>query len=193
MLERIRNFYRGYIFTWGWYGRNMGCFIIAIFLYFKLGGLGLLLSIPIFIFFNLSEIFADSKYVPWIWGIIFSVGAIYFANWFFDDIKKTLSFPLTIICYVVAKHLLPETVSEFLSRIENYLIPGRRYEDNTQVNKRKKKQRKYNRLIVHGAKKIDANRGKRRTNGRVLNPQKQLDKAVPGQRKQDNRPELPAE
>lgn len=153
MLDRIRGFYRNYVFTPGWYGRNLGLLALAIFLYFADGFDSFLVSISIFIFLILCEIIADKKSVPWIWGIIFTIGAIYFANWFFDDIKKTLSFPLTVICYVIAKRLLPETVSEFLNRVENYIIPGRRREEDKKVNKRKNAQHKHNRLIVHGTKK----------------------------------------
>ena len=56
----------------------------------------------------------------WLWGIVAFAFAVYFANWFFDDIKKTLAFPLAFICYAIGKKLSPSPLKPVLDSMENF-------------------------------------------------------------------------
>lgn len=58
----------------------------------------------------------------WIIGGLLLCMCIYFANWFFDDYRKTLAFPLAILCYIASKRFLPDPVGRLLEAVEERLI-----------------------------------------------------------------------
>ena len=56
------------------------------------------------------------------WFILFIFFAIYVGNWFFNDYKKTLAFPLAYIFYSIAKKMLPKELQKYIQKMESYLI-----------------------------------------------------------------------
>lgn len=48
--------------------------------------------------------------------------AVLFANWFFNDIKKTLAFPLAYIFYRFGKQMCPDIMQNALAVMENALL-----------------------------------------------------------------------
>lgn len=48
--------------------------------------------------------------------------SIFFANWFFDDMKKTLAFPLAYIFYRLGKHMCPDFMQNAFMAMEKALF-----------------------------------------------------------------------
>ena len=80
------------------------------------------------------------------WFILFACFTIYSANWFFDDYKKTLAFPLAYIFYSIAKSMLPTEILKHIQKMESFLIfrnprqdkPLNKHKHNSQAHKLRK-------------------------------------------------------
>lgn len=82
------------------------------------GGLNAFIGFLTTIFLSICAYLTDKKSNIWYWGFIFIALAVYFANWFFDDLKKTLSLPLAVASYLLAKRLLPSPIVDLCEAVE---------------------------------------------------------------------------
>ncbi len=64
-------------------------------------------------------------------------------NWFFDDYRKTLSFPLAFIFYSLMRASLPRELTSYLDTMESYLIFKKKRNNTPYQNKQKNKIYKY--------------------------------------------------
>lgn len=99
----------------------------------------LIKAVSAFIFICFICMFDTRGFDDAIFAFYYFSCALYCLNWFFEDFKKTLSFPLAFIFYSLMKSKLPNEIISYIDTMESYILFKNKWQNTSHKNKKSNK------------------------------------------------------